>query len=164
MLDVAARPRILRAPDPNPPFDTADQPWRAEPQSVGQGVLPLDFRASRPIPRLESAEALPAVPDMWGQMVARALADAVSGTRTPAQLRPWLTRNVQRRLGVAARLAGGARYTVDAVHVGIPARDRLEATATLHGRDHAHAMAFRLEARGRGWVCTAVEIGLLPRR
>lgn len=164
MLDVAVRPRILRAPDPNPPYDAVDYVWQPEPQVSGQGVLPLDFRSSRTIAVARWVEASPAEPELYARMVARAIADAVTGTRTPAQLRPWLTRNVQRRVVVAARLAGGVRYTADAVHVGHLSPTVVEATATLHAHDHAHAMAFRLEARGRSWVCTAVEIGLLPRR
>lgn len=169
MLDVAVRPRILRAPDPNPPYDAIDYAWRPEPQVAGQGVLPLDFRSSR----LGARSPLALEPtgaegrtdaEPFSRMLARALADGVTGTRTPAQLRPWLNRNVQRRLAFASRLAGGARYTVGEVHLGCPAGDVVEVAATLHGRDHAHAMAFRLEARGRSWVCTVLEVGLLPRR
>ncbi|MGQ0468171.1 MAG: Rv3235 family protein [Sporichthyaceae bacterium] len=168
MLDVAVRPVIMRAPDPNPPFDPVGCGWEPRVQMPGQGVLALDFRTSRFLglrpPAEPGVDADRAEPEPFSRMLAVSLADCVSGTRTPAQLRPWLTRNVQRRVAYAARLAGDVRYRVDAVHVRVVSPDVLEVAATLRARSHAHAMAFRLEGRGRSWVCTVLEVGVLPRR
>lgn len=166
MLDVAVRPRILRAPDPNPPYDPVGYEWEPKVEMPGQGELALDFRCGRRAASKPLAEKFPDRHDaeLFSRMLATALADGVSGTRTPAQLRPWLTGNIARRVAYAARLAGGAFYRVDAVHMCVVSPEVLEVAATLRGRDHAHAMAFRLEARGRSWVCTALEVGVLPRR
>jgi hypothetical protein len=35
----------------------------------------------------------------------------------------------------------------------------VEGNATLVGRDHARAIAFRLERQRGGWTCIALEIG-----
>ena len=67
---------------------------------------------------------------------------------------------------LAVRLAGLSRrceYAVPAVHIRIPTPGVVEVAATLRAARHAHAMAFRLEARRDQWLCTALEVGFVPR-
>ncbi len=174
MPDVLVRvPRVLPVPDPNPPYDSVDAVWRRIPpaRSHQQGVLALEFMLpsglpARPVARMTPARSRRDEADRWSRLLAQAFAETIGGTRPPAQLRFWATKYVHRRLLLAIRLAGAAGprgWTVGAVHLQTPARGTVEVTATLHGSGHAHSMAFRLEARGDQWLCTALDVGFLPR-
>lgn len=165
------RPRLLPVPDPNPPYDPYDRPWSFPDQRRRrhrQGVLALEFHLPSGVPARPCASGparagLP-TPARWGRMLAEAFADALNGTRPVDQLQLWVTRSVRRHLLVAIRSAatpGSAGYGVRAVHAQCPAPGVVEVAATLHGRVHARALAFRLEERGGQWVCTALEVGLL---
>lgn len=169
-------PRLLPAPDPNPPYDAPDVAWTRRPREApGQGVLALEFLLPSGVPAqpaiLGSADwgAAPAALDQpeaerWSRMLAQGIAEALSGSRPVAQLRFWVTRNVHRRLLTATRLSqGSAGYAVPTVHVHVASPHAVEAVATLRGVGHAHAMAFRLEARHGAWLCTAFDVGILPR-
>lgn len=174
MTDLLIRgPRLLPAPDPNPPYDCADVPWRrpqVRQEARGQGVLPLKFVLPsglpvRPAPTVSrhDTDVDRSEVERWSRILARAIAETLSGTRSPEQLQFWLTGNAHRRLLLAVRLAGVAApsgYAVQAVHVRTPVAGVAEANATLHAADHAHAMAFRLAFRREQWLCTALEVGL----
>ncbi|MGQ0844699.1 MAG: Rv3235 family protein [Sporichthyaceae bacterium] len=157
-------PRVLPAPDPNPPYDAVDRAWiRPGGESVGQGVLPLKFAAA--IPR--SRRPAPDGPDIAAMQRAgaltRAVAEALSGTRPPVQLRYGFTGNAHRRLLLAVRLSPG-RYAVPTIHVQPVAPRALEVAATLRGAGHSHLLALRLEVRHERWVCTHLDTGFLPRQ
>jgi hypothetical protein len=179
---VQRRPRLLPAPDPNPPYDSHDRPWRPpEPRgrTPRQGVLALEFQLPSGVPARPGPLAQHDVarqPDLvvagglppserWSRMLAEAFADVLNGTRPAEQLRFWVTKNVHRRLLSATRLTGPRpAHRVRTVHRQSPVPGVVEVTATLHDRDRAHAMAFRMEERRGHWVCTALDVGLLSRR
>lgn len=169
-------PRLLPAPDPNPPYDAPDVVWTRRPgEAPGQGVLALEFLLPSGVPAQPAmvgsnawreAPATPGRPEAqrWSRMLAQGIAEALSGTRPVSQLRFWVSRNVHRRLLTATRLSqGNAGYAVPTVHVFFASPNAVEAVATLRGVGHAHAMAFRLETRNGAWLCTALDIGILPR-
>jgi hypothetical protein len=45
------------------------------------------------------------------------------------------------------------------LHLRRPTNGVVEANAVLHQRGRARALAFRLEAVGGRWICTALELG-----
>ncbi|HUR73406.1 MAG TPA: Rv3235 family protein [Sporichthya sp.] len=182
----ARGPYRLPTPATEPPYDEPAVPHLAGPHPAGprpagpiptQGTLALTFPAPSgpviprpalrvvPEPALESppsaAAGLPAL-KAWGETVAMAVAQILTGERTAAQFRHWAMPEVFDALSRRAALAAQAprrRARLRAVHVCCPAPGVAEVCTVVHGLARPRALAFRLEARRTRWVCTVLELG-----
>jgi hypothetical protein len=114
--------------------------------------------AARPRPGLPDAEE-------WSAKLALAIIQALTGQRPAAQLNRWMVEEVlaaismsqRRNLKVPGRIAlHTALRSVRVQHAG-PEVAEVSAHVAI-GRRSA-AMAFRLEALGDRWLCTALELG-----
>jgi uncharacterized protein DUF6459 len=110
----------------------------------------------------------PDLPDarQWGATLTLAVLQALLAQRPIAQLNRWLADDVLSAVTVQQRRCRtepgrAARPVVlRSVRVQHPGAEVAEVSAhVLVGRDHT-AVAFRLEARGDRWLCTAFELDL----
>ena len=116
----------------------------------------------------------PGLPDPceWAAVLALAVAEVVTGQRSPSQLGRWLDDAVMTELRFAARRHRHpearprtvATTSVASVRVQCPAERAVEATAHLRLGRRSAAIAFRLEVFGERWLCTALELGPRPTR
>ena len=173
---LAAGLHRLPAPATEPPYDEHPVPRPTEPTAATQGTLALTFTlpsgvATEPRPALRlvpdpvqappDTAGLPAV-KAWADTLAMAIAQVLTGERTPGQLRQWAMPEVFDVLARRAALATQAprrRASLRAVHLCCPARGIAEISTVVHGLARPKALAFRLEARRTRWVCTALELG-----
>jgi hypothetical protein len=104
-------------------------------------------------------------PRPWTARLAQAIAEVLAGARPPAQLSRVATLEVlqllERNAGrLGARPGAPAqRPVVDSVHVTEPRDGVAEACAVLDTGPRRRALALRLEGRGGGWRCTAIQVG-----
>jgi hypothetical protein len=111
------------------------------------------------------AQPGPAHDGEWTSLFARALTEALAGSRPSRQIAPWTTEQARRRIGqLGPLLQGGPRPVVRRVLTSAPGRDVIEMTVIVGVGPRTRAIAVRLErarsspARpGRPWVCTAIE-------
>ncbi len=169
------RPLIESRPPVVPPFEAAppvprDQLpldlWPEEaPAPAGSGPRP--GQVLRGLWTVEPRADLPDAAD-WSTTLAPAVLQAMLGQRAAAQLNRWLDDSVlaevnrqQRRL-----LAEGQRGTppvrIRSVRVTHPQPESAEVAAVLTVGRRPVAVALRLEACGRRWLCTAYELGRSP--
>jgi hypothetical protein len=152
------------APSNQPPLDLIEhEPDHAESTAKDdRGVRVTTVKASwaaRPRPGLPDAEK-------WSTTLALAATQALLGQRSAAQLNRWIVEEVlaaismyqRRTLRVEGRKAVPA--ALRSVHVQHPSPEVAEVSAhVLIGKQSA-AMAFRLEALGDRWICTALQVGV----
>jgi hypothetical protein len=157
-----------------PPLDLVDhEPDRTEtaaPNHRGVRATTVKTRwAARPRPGLPNAE-------QWSATLALAIIQALLGQRSVAQLNRWMVEEVlaaismsqRRNLKIPGRIA--LHTALRSVHVQHPGPDVAEVSAHVAIGKQSAAMAFRLEALGDRWLCTALELapprgfkGLVPR-
>lgn len=146
-------------------------PTLAEPPAAAQP--PLDFGAAptvspaivnrsrwcaRPDPRLPDART-------WSSSLAMALVEALHAQRPIAQLNRWVDEEVLSAIFLAARRGRGpvGRLTVlpvlRSVRLQHPHPEVAEVSAHVSVQGRSMALAFRLEALGDRWLCTALELG-----
>lgn len=141
-------------------------PWSTD-RHAGQPPLPLtDDRA--PAVRTVEFGASWAGPDpddlpaarSWAIRLAQVLMEALQGRRPLAQLSRWLdpaalaalTRQLRHR-------AGPHLLQLQAIHLHRTTATIVEAVALYRAPGHRlRPVAFRLEARGERWVCTALDV------
>lgn len=130
------------------------------PNARGVRVTTVKARwAARPRPGLPNAEE-------WSTMLALAIIQALLGQRPAAQLNRWIADEVlaaimifrRRNLREHGRIA--VPTAVRSVHVQHPDPGVAEVAAHVVIGKRSRAMAFRLEALGDRWLCTALELGL----
>jgi Family of unknown function (DUF6459) len=122
---------------------------------LGSGSVSLrTSREAKPVPEPPDARR-------WSARLAQGIAEALSGHRPPQQLVRWTAEDVYEML--THRLAGRApadrpRPMVRSVRVCRPRHGVVEATAVVDASGRCRALAFRLEADGGHWRCTALDI------
>lgn len=145
-----------------PPLDFTDP----EPDHVGAAV-PNDrgVRVSMVKARW-AARQRPGLPDAqeWGAKLALAIIQALTGQRPAAQLNRWMVEDVlaaismsqRRNRKVPGRIA--LHTALRSVRVQHPGPEVAEVSAHVTIGKRSAAMAFRLEALGDRWLCTALEL------
>jgi hypothetical protein len=171
---VPALPARLPLPAAGPVFDDQGGPgWPAPAAAVpGSAPDPVPGAAGRagaggharaaPQPAGEEAGAGP-----WASVLARALAEALAGSRPSRQIAPWTTEQARRRIRqLGPLLQDGPRPVVRRVLTCMPSNDVVEMTVIVGIGPRTRAIAVRLERarastarpdRGRRWVCTVIE-------
>lgn len=185
LLSVAA-PRLQAATDRRPPARTwpqpeavvSDQPtllWAVDP--AGNGAVGASGRARRvatgvivtrsrwsPAPAAQLPD-----PGAWSVSLASALLEALQGHRPIGQLSRWVDEHVlgaislqlRRRRSDRRESMSGTGWRPPALHsvrIQCPHPEAVEVTAHLIRERRSLAMAFRLEACGDRWLCTALEL------
>src|SRR4029450_13858373 len=130
-----------------------------EPNDRGVRVSTVNARwAARPRPGLPDARK-------WGTALALALIQTLLGQRAVSQLNRWVVDEVLMAISVYQRrsLALHGRIAIPAavrsVRVQHPDPGVAEVAAHVAIGKRSAAMAFRLEALGDRWLCTALELG-----
>ena len=101
----------------------------------------------------------------WSATLAVAIMQALLLQRPATQLNRWLEEDVLTAIGIhqRRRRAAGPRptlpVTVQSIRVQHPAADVAEVAAQLTVGRRPTTMAFRLDALGDRWLCTALELG-----
>lgn len=169
--------RVRRAPTVEEPYD--DELTDSMPPTVGALALALpglDRRPSLPLHLVPPARAerpapgpLPPVGPLATRL-AQAMAEVLAGGRSPAQLAAhttlsvlsqlerWSGRLVPRRHGRGSDLPA-ARPRVTSVHLSQPTPRSAEVCVVVDTGQRRRALAFRLDARGGAWRCTALQLG-----
>ena len=115
--------------------------------------------AARPRPGLPDAQE-------WSTTLALAVIQALVGRRSVAQLNRWVVDEVLVAIGIYQRrsLALHGRIAIPtavrSVRVQHPDPEVAEVAVHVAIGKRSAAMAFRLEALGDRWLCTALELGL----
>jgi Family of unknown function (DUF6459) len=130
-----------------------------EPNDRGVRVSTVNARwAARPRPGLPDARK-------WSTALALALIQTLLGQRAVSQLNRWVVDEVLMAISVYQRrsLALHGRIAIPAavrsVRVQHPDPGVAEVAAHVAIGKRSAAMAFRLEALGDRWLCTALELG-----
>jgi Family of unknown function (DUF6459) len=119
--------------------------------------------AARPRPGLPDAQD-------WSAMLALAIIQAMLGQRPVAQLNRWMADdvlvaiNIYRRRNLRQRGRIAVPIALWSVRVQHPDAAVAEVAAHVMIGKQSAAMAFRLEAFGNRWLCTALELGARWRR
>ena len=145
-----------------PPLDFADHEADhliAPPNDRGVRVSTVKARwAARPRRGLPDAQ-------QWSSALALAVIQTLLGQRSVSQLNRWVAEDVlasigmyqRRSLRVNGRIAVPA--TLRSVRIQHPDPEVAEVSAHVAFGKRSAAMAFRLEALGDRWLCTALELG-----
>jgi Family of unknown function (DUF6459) len=151
-------------PQPNQPTldliaHESDAAEVVAPRDGGARITTVKARwAARPRPGLPDAQ-------QWSATLALAVVQALLGGRAVAQLNRWVAEEVLVAIGFHQRrsLSLHGRIVVPtalrSVRVQHPDPEVAEVSAHLIIGKRSAAMAFRLEALGDRWLCTAVELG-----
>lgn len=110
----------------------------------------------------------PGLPDAgeWSTSLALALTQSLLGQRSAAQLNRWVVDEVLVAIGMYQRrsLALHGRIAIPtavrSIRVQHPDPEVAEVAVHVAIGKRSAAMAFRLEALGDRWLCTALELGL----
>jgi hypothetical protein len=147
-----------------PPLDLVDR----EPD-VAEAAAPDDrgVRVSMVNARW-AAKQRPGLPDAreWSTTLALALTQSLLGQRSVTQLNRWVVDEVlaaigmYQRRGLALRGRIAIPTAVRSVRVQHPDPNVAEVAVHVVIGKQSAAMAFRLEALGDRWLCTALELGL----
>ena len=162
-----------------PPGLAWSRPTRAEPNQPPLDLvdhdegLPAAAAPNRPALRVSTVRAQwaarqrPDLPDaqQWSATLALAIVQAVLGQRSVSQLNRWVVDEVlvaismyqRRSLALHGRIAIPA--AVRSVRIQHPDPGVAEVAAHVAIGKRSAAMAFRLEALGDRWLCTALELG-----
>ena len=156
--------RPARQQPNQPPLDLIDHareyPKIAAPSHRGVRATTVKRRwTARPRPGLPNAEE-------WSATLALAIIQALLGQRPIAQLNRWMADEVlaaismqqRRNLREQGRLA--VPTAVRSVRVQHPDPAVAEVAAHVVIGKRSRAIAFRLEALGDRWLCTALELGV----
>jgi Family of unknown function (DUF6459) len=151
-------------PQPNqPPLDLVDHE-----RDYAEAAAP-NHRAVRAttVKAHWAARPRPGLPDAqeWSAMLALAIIQALTGQRPAAQLNRWIADEVlaaismyqRRSLRMPGRIAAPA--ALRSVRVQHPGPEVAEVAVHAVIGKRSAAMAFRLEALGDRWLCTALELG-----
>jgi hypothetical protein len=167
---VDSRPPTVRWDrPPPPPRPAAQQPpldltEPAPDMALGPAATPARRHvvssrwAVRPRPDLPEATE-------WSAALAMSVMQALLLQRAVTPLSRWLAEDVLVAIGMHQRRRRSAPprsavpITVHSIRVQHPAPDVAEVAAHLIVGRRLTAMAFRLEAMGSRWLCTALELG-----
>lgn len=151
-------------PTNQPPLDLVDrEPDIAEAAAPdGRGVRVSMVKARW------AAKQRPGLPDAreWSTTLALALTQSLLGQRSVTQLNRWVVDDVLVAIGMYQRrsLALHGRIAIPtavrSVRVQHPDPEVAEVAVHVVIGKRSAAMAFRLEALGDRWLCTALELGV----
>lgn len=154
--------RSRRAEDqPTLDLDPGDPDVRRQPRPSVLGVEVTVVRSrwcARPDPRLPD-------PRNWSVSLAQALVEALHALRPIAQLNRWVADDVlagiylQQRRRRAETGRATSPPVLRSVRLQHPHPEVAEVSAHVRLQGGSVALAFRLEASGERWLCTALEIG-----
>jgi hypothetical protein len=150
-------------PSNQPPLDLSDheidcaQTTRLNDRGVQVSTVKARW-AARPRRGLPDAQ-------QWSSALALAIIQTLLGQRSVAQLNRWVAEDVlasismyqRRSLRVNGRIAVPA--ALRSVRIQHPDPEVAEVSAHVAFGKRSAAMAFRLEALGDRWLCTALELG-----
>jgi hypothetical protein len=150
-------------PSNQPPLDLIDHEFDHADDTAanhrGVRVSTVKARwAARPRPGLPDAQE-------WSTTLALAVIQALVGLRPVAQLNRWVVDEVLMAINIYQRrsLSRHGRIAVPtalrSVRVQHPDPEVAEVSAHVVIGKRSAAMAFRLEALGERWLCTALELG-----
>jgi hypothetical protein len=149
-------------PSNQPPLDLIDHEFdHADDAANHRGVRVSTVKArwaARPRPGLPDAQE-------WSTTLALAVIQALVGRRPVAQLNRWVVDDVLMAINIYQRrsLSRHGRIAVPtalrSVRVQHPDPEVAEVSAHVVIGKRSAAMAFRLEALGERWLCTALELG-----
>ncbi|HVD54026.1 MAG TPA: Rv3235 family protein [Propionibacteriaceae bacterium] len=156
-----ARPSPLQCNQPQ--LDLTDQePVYAEAAAAkDRGVRMSAVKArwaARPRAGLPDAQE-------WSAKLALAIIQALTGQRPAAQLNRWVVDEVLAAISMSRRRTMRVRGQIAvpsalrSVRIQHPSREVAEVAAHVVIGKRSAAMAFRLEALGDRWLCTALELG-----
>jgi Family of unknown function (DUF6459) len=114
-----------------------------------------------------AAKQRPGLPDAreWSTALALALIQALLGQRSVAQLNRWIAEDVLAAVSIYQRRnlrehgRAAVPISVHSVRVQHPDPAVAEVAAHMVIGKRSAAMAFRLEALGDRWLCTALQLG-----
>jgi hypothetical protein len=166
---IESRPPSLTWARPSPPqcnqpqLDLTDQePVYAEAAAAkDRGVRMSAVKArwaARPRAGLPDAQE-------WSAKLALAIIQALTGQRPAAQLNRWVVDEVLAAISMSRRRTMRVRGQIAvpsalrSVRIQHPSREVAEVAAHVVIGKRSAAMAFRLEALGDRWLCTALELG-----
>jgi hypothetical protein len=111
-----------------------------------------------------SAPDLARLPDprRWSALLAQAVVEILAGRRPVAQVVRWVDPEITERLRCSAptpvRAAGAVPVRVRRVRVSTSVDGTVEAVAVVDDGTRCRAIALRLEALHRRWVCTSLDL------
>ena len=147
-----------------PPLDLTDhEPDVAELAAPNDRGVRVSMVKARWAPKQR-----PGLPDAgeWSTSLALALTQSLLGQRSAAQLNRWVVDEVLVAIGMYQRrsLALHGRIAIPtavrSIRVQHPDPEVAEVAVHVAIGKRSAAMAFRLEALGDRWLCTALELGL----
>lgn len=101
-------------------------------------------------------------PRRWSALLAQAVVEILAGRRPAGQVLRWTDRDVFERIAASApgraERVGGSPVRVRRVRVSTSMDGTVEAVAVVDDGTRCRALALRLEALQRRWLCTALEI------
>jgi hypothetical protein len=156
-----SRPSLVQSNQPSLDFMDHEPNYAGSEVPNDQGVRASVVRGrwtARPRPGLPDATE-------WSSTLALAMIQALLGQRPVAQLNRWVVEDVlaaisicqRRRLRVNARIAKST--ALRSIHIQHPDPEAAEVAAHVIIGKRSAAMAFRLEALGDRWLCTALDLG-----
>jgi hypothetical protein len=161
--------RLVPTPPHDPPYD--DELPAGTPPVAGNLALSFPQEDTTVVPLRLVPPAVapdpggePPDPRAWARRLAQAIAEVLSGARSPAQLSTHATLQVVQQLerasAVAIRQPRRPRQSplVENVHVCVPGERVAEAAVVIDTRPRRRALAIRLEANGGRWQCTALQL------
>lgn len=164
---AAGRVRLVPVPRPRPaapgngtgglrmmPADAVDAPPDTEP-SAWRAREPDEPAPTSDIERLPD-------PRRWTALLAQAVVEILGGRRPVAQVVRWVDPEIAERLRRSApppaRMVGGVPVRVRRVRVSTSMDGSVEAVAVVDDGTRCRAIACRLEALHRRWVCTSLDL------
>ena len=149
-------------PQPNQPPLNLTEPDHAEAAAPNERGVRVSLVRAR-----WAARQRPGLPDAreWSATLALALIQTLLGQRPVSQLNRWMVEEVLAAISICQRrsLSRHGRTAVPtalrSVHVQHPDPEVAEVSAHVVIGRRSAAMAFRLEALGERWLCTALELG-----
>lgn len=136
------------------PADPVDAPPTTEPST-------WRTREHDEPPPASDVERLPD-PRRWTALLAQAVVEILGGRRPVAQVVRWVDPEIAERLRRSApppaRMVGGVPVRVRRVRVSTSMDGSVEAVAVVDDGTRCRAIACRLEALHRRWVCTSLDL------
>lgn len=147
---AVAQPMLVCAPDGEAPA-----------QQAGKVVVLRNRWSAQPAANLPD-------PTRWSLSLAAALLEVLHGHRPVGQLSRWVSEPVLGSMSMQVRRRrrrdgepAGARHrpVLHSLRIQFPTPRAAEVSAHLLTEARSVAMAFRIEACGARWLCTALELG-----
>lgn len=149
---VPSAPRLLTGDRTAAPHDA----WAGSTSAaaVGDADAPDDD-----VPASVDVGSLPD-PRTWAALLAQAVVEVLSGRRPVGQVVRWVDPEILERLRASAATRGGTGrpVLVRRVRVSTQLDGTVEAAVIVDDGTRCRALALRLEALSRRWLCTALDL------